>query len=74
MPITFTLPIRFQQTSDPDEVEFSIQTQFVLLSRRDIWLSNETNKVLEQSDAAFSLGNHALDFFSLMSTVYGLLH
>jgi hypothetical protein len=56
MPITFTLPIRFQQTSDPEAIEFNVGTQFFLLARRDVWLSNETNEVMEQSDAAFSLG------------------
>ena len=56
MPLTFTLPIRFQQTSDPDAVEFSVRTQFLLLARKDVWLSNNTKEVMEQSDAAFSLG------------------
>lgn len=56
MPLTFTLPIRFQQTSDPDAVEFSVRTQFFLLARKDVWLSNKTGEVMEQSDAAFSLG------------------
>lgn len=63
MPISFTLPIRFQQTSDPDAVEFNIRTQFFLLAQKDVWLSNETNKVMEQSDAAFSLGTESLFSF-----------
>lgn len=63
MPISFTLPIRFQQTSDPDAVEFNIGTQFFLLAQKDVWLSNETNKVMEQSDAAFSLGTESLLLF-----------
>lgn len=61
-PTTLTLSIRFQQTSDPDAVEFNVRTQFFLLARRSVWLSNETKNVMEQSDAAFSLGTNALIF------------
>lgn len=57
LPITFTLPIRFQQTSDPEAVEFNVRTQFFLLASKGVWLSNNTQEVMEQSDAAFSIGS-----------------
>ncbi|XP_036379748.1 FRAS1-related extracellular matrix protein 2-like [Megalops cyprinoides] len=56
-PITFDLDIRFQQVSDPVAVEFSLNTQMFLLSKKALWLSEGTMGFGEESDAAFSEGD-----------------
>ncbi|KAM9846954.1 FRAS1-related extracellular matrix protein 2-like [Aulostomus maculatus] len=60
-PITFDLDIRFQQVSDPVAVEFSLNTQMFLLSKRSLWLSDGSMGFGQESDVAFSEGD----------TVYG---
>ncbi|XP_076130115.1 FRAS1-related extracellular matrix protein 2a isoform X2 [Alosa pseudoharengus] len=55
-PITFDMDIRFQQVSDPVAVEFSLNTQMLLLSKRDLWLSDGSMGFGQESDAAFSEG------------------
>ncbi|KAL4608574.1 FRAS1-related extracellular matrix protein 2 [Arapaima gigas] len=55
-PITFDLDIRFQQVSDPVAVEFSLNTQMFLLSKRALWLSDGSMGFGQESDAAFSEG------------------
>uniref|UniRef100_H3CX40 FRAS1 related extracellular matrix 2a n=1 Tax=Tetraodon nigroviridis TaxID=99883 RepID=H3CX40_TETNG len=60
-PITFDLDIRFQQVSDPVAVEFSLNTQMFLLSKRTLWLSDGSMGFGQESDVAFSEGD----------TVYG---
>ncbi|XP_035288338.1 FRAS1-related extracellular matrix protein 2-like isoform X1 [Anguilla anguilla] len=56
-PITFDLDIRFQQVSDPVAVEFSLNTQMFLLSKKDLWLSDGTMGFGQESDTAFSQGD-----------------
>ncbi|XP_072514172.1 FRAS1-related extracellular matrix protein 2a [Salminus brasiliensis] len=56
-PITFDLDIRFQQVSDPVAVEFSLNTQMFLLSKRSVWLSDGSMGFGQESDAAFSEGD-----------------
>ncbi|KAK3099400.1 hypothetical protein FSP39_003828 [Pinctada imbricata] len=54
--VTFELPIRFQQVSDPVPAEFSLSTDFNLMRKRSLWLSG--NKGFgEDSDAAFAPGD-----------------
>ncbi|XP_008295897.1 FRAS1-related extracellular matrix protein 2-like isoform X2 [Stegastes partitus] len=60
-PVTFDLDIRFQQVSDPVAVEFSLNTQMFLLSKRSLWLSDGSMGFGQESDVAFSEGD----------TVYG---
>ncbi|XP_061595611.1 FRAS1-related extracellular matrix protein 2-like [Cololabis saira] len=60
-PVTFDLDIRFQQVSDPVAVEFSLNTQMFLLSKKSLWLSDGSMGFSPESDVAFSEGD----------TVYG---
>ena len=54
--VDFTLPIRAQQVSDPVAEEFSLNTTFVLLSKRELWLADSQMQVTETSDVAFPEG------------------
>ncbi|XP_024921627.1 FRAS1-related extracellular matrix protein 2, partial [Cynoglossus semilaevis] len=56
-PVTFDLDIRFQQVSDPVAVEFSLNTQMFLLSKRSLWLSDGSMGFGQESDVAFSEGD-----------------
>ncbi|XP_028838984.1 FRAS1-related extracellular matrix protein 2a [Denticeps clupeoides] len=56
-PVTFDLDIRFQQVSDPVAVEFSLNTQMFLLSKRSVWLSDGSMGFGQESDTAFSEGD-----------------
>ncbi|KAM6907319.1 FRAS1-related extracellular matrix protein 2a [Xenentodon cancila] len=56
-PVTFDLDIRFQQVSDPVAVEFSLNTQMFLLSKRSLWLSDGSLGFGQESDVAFSEGD-----------------
>ncbi|KAI5099849.1 FRAS1-related extracellular matrix protein 2 precursor, partial [Silurus meridionalis] len=56
-PVTFDLDIRFQQVSDPVAVEFNLNTQMFLLSKRSVWLSDGSMGFGQESDAAFSQGD-----------------
>ncbi|KAJ8412507.1 hypothetical protein AAFF_G00128430 [Aldrovandia affinis] len=56
-PITFDLDIRFQQVSDPVAVEFNLNTQMFLLSKKSLWLSDGTMGFGQESDIAFSEGD-----------------
>ncbi|XP_067889545.1 FRAS1-related extracellular matrix protein 3 [Heterodontus francisci] len=56
-PMTFDLDIRFQQVSDPVAAEFSLNTQMVLLSKRELWLSDGSMGFGEGTDVAFSEGS-----------------
>ncbi|KAG1928449.1 FRAS1-related extracellular matrix protein 2a isoform X1 [Pimephales promelas] len=56
-PVTFDLDIRFQQVSDPVAVEFSLNTQMFLLSKKALWLSDGSMGFGQESDAAFSAGD-----------------
>ena len=66
--VDFTLPIRAQQVSDPVAEEFSLNTTFVLLSKRELWLADSQMQVTETSDVAFPEGKSAL--FNLSGTVW----
>ncbi|KAL2094306.1 hypothetical protein ACEWY4_009025 [Coilia grayii] len=55
-PVTFDMDIRFQQVSDPVAVEFSLNTQMFLLSKRSLWLSDGSMGFGQESDTAFSEG------------------
>ncbi|XP_033631977.1 extracellular matrix protein 3-like [Asterias rubens] len=62
--INFDLPLRFQQVSDPVPAEFSLNTQFMLLGKEMLWLSDGSMGFGEGTDTAFSPGD----------TVYGRIH
>ena len=53
-PITFDLPIRFQQVSDPVPEEYTLDTKFRIMRKRELWLSEHGNKIKE--DNAFAPG------------------
>ena len=55
-PVDFTLPIRAQQVSDPVAEEFSLNTTFSLLSKRELWLADSQMQISESSDVAFPEG------------------
>ncbi|MEQ2277556.1 FRAS1- extracellular matrix protein 2, partial [Xenotaenia resolanae] len=55
--LTFDLDIRFQQVSDPVAVEFSLNTQMFLLSKKSLWLSDGSLGFGQESDVAFSEGD-----------------
>ncbi|XP_012944319.2 FRAS1-related extracellular matrix protein 2, partial [Aplysia californica] len=52
-PIGFELPIRFQQVSDPVPAEFSLNTEFHLMRKRELWLSEEDHDIGDETDIAF---------------------
>ncbi|KAG9351777.1 hypothetical protein JZ751_023028 [Albula glossodonta] len=52
-PITFDLDIRFQQVSDPVAVEFSLNTQMFLLSKKSLWLSDGTMGFGQERDIIY---------------------
>ncbi|XP_037604970.1 FRAS1-related extracellular matrix protein 2a [Sebastes umbrosus] len=56
-PVTFDLDIRFQQVSDPVAVEFSLNTQMFLLSKRSLWLSDGSMGFGQETDITFSEGD-----------------
>uniref|UniRef100_A0A4W4G1W9 Calx-beta domain-containing protein n=1 Tax=Electrophorus electricus TaxID=8005 RepID=A0A4W4G1W9_ELEEL len=56
-PIAFDLDIRFQQVSDPVAMEFSLNTQMFLLSKRSVWLSDGAVDFVQDDGAAFSKGD-----------------
>ncbi|KAM6987808.1 FRAS1-related extracellular matrix protein 2b [Tautogolabrus adspersus] len=56
-PLSFDVDIRFQQVSDPVAAEFSLNTQMLLLSKRELWLSDGSMGFGQESDTAFSQGD-----------------
>ncbi|XP_074087677.1 FRAS1-related extracellular matrix protein 3 [Macrotis lagotis] len=55
--ITFDLDIRFQQVSDPVAAEFSLNTRMFLLSKKELWISDNSLSFGEGSDVTFSEGS-----------------
>ena len=55
-PITFELPVRFQQVSDSVPAEFSLNTDFHLMRKRELWLSDGSMGFGDEGDAAFTEG------------------
>ncbi|ESO98011.1 hypothetical protein LOTGIDRAFT_174476 [Lottia gigantea] len=56
-PLTFDLPIRFQQVSDPVPTKFSLNTDFHLMRKRELWLSDGSMGFGDETDPAFSAGD-----------------
>ncbi|XP_076467569.1 extracellular matrix protein 3-like [Babylonia areolata] len=52
-PVTFELPVRFQQVSDSVPAEFSLNTNFHLMRKRELWLS-DGSQGFGDGDAAFT--------------------
>ena len=52
----FDLQIRFQQVSDPVPTEFSLNTQFHLLRKKSLWLSDGSMGFGEGIDTSFTAG------------------
>jgi hypothetical protein len=42
--MTFDLPIRFQQVSEPVPSKFTLNTKFRLMKKRELWLSEDQNE------------------------------
>ena len=55
-PVTFDLPIRFQQITDPVPAKFSLNTDFHLMRKRDLWLSERKEEIITVEDASFAPG------------------
>ncbi|XP_014777556.1 extracellular matrix protein 3 [Octopus bimaculoides] len=53
--ISFDLPIRLQQISDPVPARFSLNTEFHLTQKRDIWLGE--NSISSANNDVFTYGN-----------------
>ncbi|XP_052795215.1 extracellular matrix protein 3-like isoform X1 [Mya arenaria] len=60
--VTFSLPIKLQQVSDPVPAKFSLNTDFRLIRKRDVWLSEKLPYISEE-DMTIAPGD----------TVYGRL-
>uniref|UniRef100_H2YPT7 Calx-beta domain-containing protein n=1 Tax=Ciona savignyi TaxID=51511 RepID=H2YPT7_CIOSA len=56
-PLSFDMDIRFQQVSDPVAAEFSLNTDFFLLSKKSLYLSDGSMGFAEDSDVAFVEGS-----------------
>lgn len=54
--VEFALPLRAQQVSDPVAEQFSLNTTFALLSKKDLWTADSAIQVTESSDVAFPEG------------------
>ena len=55
--MTFEMEVRFQQVSDPVPAEFSLNTQFHLMSKKSLWTSDGSMGFGEDSDSAFFQGD-----------------
>nr|XP_002119185.2 FRAS1-related extracellular matrix protein 2 [Ciona intestinalis] len=55
-PLSFEMDIRFQQVSYPVAAEFSLNTDFFLLSKKSLYLSDGSMGFAEDSDVAFVEG------------------
>ena len=72
-PVTFTLPIRFQQVPDPVPAQFTLSAKFLLLAERDLWLNKDADKLGDLNvDAAFSRGNFNLSDLKCFQAVVEL--
>ena len=56
-PVTFEMEVRFQQVSDPVPAEFSLNTQFHLMSKKSLWTSDGSMGFGENDDSAFFQGD-----------------
>ncbi|KAG1699840.1 FRAS1-related extracellular matrix protein 2 [Nymphon striatum] len=56
-PIEFDMQVRFQQVSDPVPEKFSLNTQFHLMRKRSVWLSDETAALASNTDVSFTKGD-----------------
>jgi len=54
--VPFDLQIRFQQVSDPVPAEFSLNTQFHLMKKKSLWLSDGSAGFGEGIDSSFTAG------------------
>lgn len=59
--MTFDLPIRFQQVSDPVPSKYTLNSKFRLMRKRDLWLSEDKDEV--EVDMAFSPGMPSVEIF-----------
>ncbi|KAH7953982.1 hypothetical protein HPB49_014729 [Dermacentor silvarum] len=51
-PVPFELPIHFQQVSDPVPTRFSLDTQFHITRRRDLWLRRAEQQPIDRQAEA----------------------
>lgn len=59
--VTFDLPIRFQQVSDPVAARFSLNTQFSLIRKQELWLAESLQKE-DIDSSAFAPGKRSYTF------------
>ncbi|XP_064481470.1 FRAS1-related extracellular matrix protein 2-like isoform X1 [Ornithodoros turicata] len=55
--VSFELPIHFQQVSDPVPAQFTLNTQFHVTRRRDLWLTGDYSESSEDVDVSFVKGD-----------------
>ena len=54
--MTFDLPIKFQQVSEPVPSKFTLNTKFRLMKKRELWLSEDQNEY--EIETSFSPGKN----------------
>ncbi|XP_043215814.1 FRAS1-related extracellular matrix protein 2-like [Amphibalanus amphitrite] len=60
-PTEFDLLVRFQQVSDPVPAQFSLNTQFHVMKKREAWLSADPTRLgTSDADVAFAPGERVL--------------
>lgn len=69
-PITFSMPIRLKQVSDPVPAKFSLNTEFYLLKKRELWLSDGPLVFDEVSNVAFIEGKNVYSIFSTFISLH----
>lgn len=71
-PITFSLPIRFQQIPDPVPARFTLSVKFDLMSEKRLWLNGRALNASErQLDSAFSRGRNSYDVRNASRDILG---
>ena len=69
-PVSFSLPVQFQQISDPVPTEYTLNTDLTLTRKRDQWLSKETRKFRPNLGAAFAPGKLFTPKFEVNVDIY----
>lgn len=69
-PVSFSLPVYFQQISDPVPTEYTLNTDLTLTRKRDQWLSKETRKFRPNLGTAFAPGKLFILKFEVNVDIY----
>ncbi|XP_062590289.1 extracellular matrix protein 3-like [Saccostrea cucullata] len=55
-PVSFSLPVQFQQISDPVPVEYTLDTDFHLMRKKEQWMSEDPGKYTQNRVSSFAPG------------------